>query len=153
MVTEAGIVEKTVLNKAVVRIQRSSACAHCSSRGACRVTEEKAMLIEVDNDLRAKVSDHVEISVPEGSLLKLSMLVYFLPILGLIIGALVGASSAHYFNVQPTLASIVCGASALGIAFYGLKWLDRRAQARGEYQPRMTRILFNANAPQPGDSR
>jgi sigma-E factor negative regulatory protein RseC len=147
MVAEVGIVEKILPHKAVVRVQRSSACAHCSSRGACRVTEGKAMLIEVDNDLRAKVSDHVEISVPEGSLLKLSMLVYFMPILGLIAGALVGAASANYFNVQPTLASIVCGASAMGITFYGLKWLDRRAQAKGEYQPRMTRILFSADAP------
>ena len=107
MATEKGIIEKISHSDAVVRIQKSSACAHCESRGACQVSEGKAMLIEVANDLQAKVNDHVEISVPEGSLLKLSFLVYFVPILALIAGALGGSvlapssSSASAFTAVP----------------------------------------------------
>ena len=153
MITEEGIIEKMFHRKAVVRIQRSSACAHCESRGACHVTEGGAMLIEVTNDLQAKVNDHVEISVPGGSLLKLSLLVYFVPILALIAGAFAGSMLAQSFNAQPTLLSIVCGGFAMGIAFCVLKWVDRHTQAKRNYQPRITRILFSAKGPSPVDSR
>lgn len=111
------------------------------------------MLIEVTNDLQARVHDHVEISVPGGSLLKLSLLVYFLPVLALIAGAGAGAAWAQSFNAQPTLASIVCGGLAMGIAFCVLKWVDRHTQAKRNYQPRITRILFSAKGPSPVDSR
>lgn len=153
MVTEEGIIEKTSYSKAVIRVQRSSACAHCKSRGACQTNEGNATLIEVPNDLQAKVNDHVEISVPEGSLLKLSLLVYFVPILALIAGALGGSVLAQSFDLHPTLAPIVCGGFAMGIAFCVLKRVDRGAQARLNYQPRMTKILVSAKAPQPDGSR
>lgn len=153
MPTEEGIIEKTSHSNAVVRIQKSSACAHCESRGACHVSEGNAMLIEVPNDLQAKVNDHVEISLPEGSLLKLSLLVYFVPILALIAGAIGGSMLAQSFNLQPTLAPIVCGGFAMGITFCVLKRLDRSGHARRNYQPRITRILFSAEFPQPVDSR
>ena len=89
MSNEEGIVEKTYRDKATVRIQRSSACAHCQSRGACQTLSDKEMLIDVTNDLDAKDGDRVEISIPTRSLLKLSLLVYFLPIVALVIGAAV----------------------------------------------------------------
>jgi sigma-E factor negative regulatory protein RseC len=153
MITEEGVVEKISHTKAVVRVQRSSACAHCESRGACHVIEGRAMLIEVTNNLQAKVNDHVEISVPGGSLLKLTLLVYFVPILALIAGASAGSMLAQSFNARPTLASIVCGGFAMGIAFCVLKWVDRRTQAKRNYQPRITRILFSAKGSPPVDSR
>ncbi len=146
MVTEEGIIEKISHSNAVVRIQRSSACSHCESRDSCQVIEGKIMLIEVANDLQAKVNDHVEISMPTGSLFKLSLLVYFIPILALVVGACAGAEWAQSFNMQPTMASIICGAFAMGIAFCVLKWLDLHAQAMGKYQPRMTRILLSADS-------
>jgi sigma-E factor negative regulatory protein RseC len=153
VITEEGIIEKTSHSKAVIRIQRSSACAHCKSRGACQIDEGKTMLIELPNDLQAKVNDHVEISVPEGSLLKLSLLVYFVPILALIAGALGGSALAQSFDLQPTLTPLICGGFVMGIAFCVVKWVDRGAQARRNFQPRMTKILFSAKPRQPDGSR
>jgi sigma-E factor negative regulatory protein RseC len=153
MVTEQGIVEEVLYHKAKVRVEKSSACAHCESRGACHVSGGNAMVIEVPNDLQAKVDDRVEISVPTRSLLKLSLLVYFFPILGLIIGAFAGSIWAPSFHVQPTLASIVSGGSVMGITFWVLRGMDRSAQAKGTYQPRMRRILFSAGTRELGDSR
>jgi len=153
MVTEKGIIEKILNQKAVVRIRKGSQCASCNSKGACQALNDRDMLIEVANDLQAKKGDHVEISVPTRSLLKLSLVVYLLPIAALIIGAYAGGSLAHSFHVQANLASIMTGGFALGIVFCVLKWLDRNARASGKYRPRMRRILLNADPPQPGDSR
>ena len=152
MVTEEGVIDSTFRQKAVVRIQRSSACAHCQSRGACEVISDKEMIIEVPNDLQAKDGDVVEISIPTRSLLKLSLLVYFLPISSLVIGAGLGGEFAEVFRLRPAVASILGGGIAMAATFYLLKKLNSSAEKKFAYQPRMTRILISADSPQPADS-
>jgi sigma-E factor negative regulatory protein RseC len=105
------------------------------------VLSNKEVLIEVVNDLQANIGDHVEISVPTGSLLKLSLLVYIFPIIALIVGAVLGGAWAQSFGLPSTLASILGGGFAMGITFYILKRIDRIERVKGEYQPRITRIL------------
>ena len=154
MVTEKGIIEKILNQKAVVRIRKGSQCASCNSKGACQALNDGDMLIEVANELQAKKGDHVEIGVPTRSLMKLSLVVYLFPIAALIIGAYAGGSLlAHSFHLQANLASIMAGGFALGIVFCVLKWLDRTARASGKYRPRMRRVIFNADPLQSDDSR
>jgi sigma-E factor negative regulatory protein RseC len=148
MVTEEGVIEKISREKALVRIQKSSACKHCESRGACHALSDKEMLIEIANDLRAKVGDHVELSVPESSLVKLSLLVFFLPIVALVAGAYVGGSLADFFGIASTLSSILGGALAMGLTFLGLRRLERAVKDKVEYLPRMTRIRMS---PEPSE--
>lgn len=83
----------------------------------------------------------MQLSVPAGSLIKLSLLVYFFPVVALILGAIAGGAWAESFHMDSTLASILGGGIAMGVTFCVLKWLDKRSAARDEYQPRMTRIL------------
>jgi len=141
MATEEGIIEKILPRKAMVRIRKGSHCVSCGSRDACQILNDEEMLIEVANELQAKAGDHVEINVPTRALLKLSLIVYFLPVAALIIGAYAGGALAQSFHVQSNLASIMAGGFAMVIAFCVLKRLDRTAQASGEYYPRITRIL------------
>ncbi|MBC8419274.1 MAG: SoxR reducing system RseC family protein [Desulfobacteraceae bacterium] len=141
MVSEQGVIEEVSGQKALVRIEKTSACATCGSRGACEAVFDKAMIVEVTNDLGAGKGDRVEISVSTGSYLKLSLFVYFFPVVALIAGAIAGGTWAHVFQLHPTLASIVGGCLAMGITFYALKRLDRSSYAKSEFQPRMTRIL------------
>ena len=141
MNTEKGVIQEIVHQNARVRIEKNSACSSCESRGACQAFSDKEMLIEVPNDLQAQVGDRVEISVPEGSLLKLSLLVYLLPVGALILGASIGGVWAQSLHAGATLIPILCGFFAMGATFYALRRLDRAAQAKGKYQPRMKRIL------------
>ena len=141
MPTEEGVVEKIVKDKAVVRIQKSSACAHCESRGACQVLSDREVRVEVRNDLEAGVGDCVQLSVPAGSMIKLSMLIYLFPVVALIVGAYAGGAWAESFRMDSTLASIVGGGIAMGITYFVLKWFDRRSAMKDEYQPRMMRFL------------
>ena len=141
MVSEKGVVQEILNQKAMVRIQRSASCATCDSRGTCGVMSGKEMVIEVANDLQAKVGDQVEISMPTGTVLKLSLLIYFVPIVALLIGAIAGRAWSRYLHVQSTVASIIGGGLAVGLAFYVLKRLNRAAMIKAKYQPSMTRIL------------
>ena len=122
----------------MVRIQKSSACAHCGSRGACSISK-RDMLIEVPNDLKAGVGDEVE--------------VYMLPIMALLAGAFLGTSIGKTLHMNTSLAAIVGGVIFLGIAFYGLMVFDRTRKADNRYSPRMTRVLISAASLQPGGSR
>ena len=153
MEIEEGIIEKASKRKALVRIQPSSACANCDSRGTCDISSDKKMMIEVANNLQAEIGDRVEISMPEGSLLKLSFLVYFLPVVALVAGAIMGSMLAPFLDMEPTPASVIGGGGAMAGVFFVLRWLERGSNARDKYYPRMTRILFSATSPSRDDSR
>ena len=153
MKIEEGIIEDTSKRKALVSIQQSAACATCKSHDTCDVRSDKKIVVEVFNDLQANIGDRVEISMPASSLLKLSLLVYFIPVVALIAGACLGARLAQLFNVDSTPASVIGGGLAMAIVFCGLKWFDRGTKASDKYYPRMTRILFSSAGPSPDDSR
>jgi sigma-E factor negative regulatory protein RseC len=143
-IREEGIVESISQGKAVVRIQKGGQCASCSSREGCGVSGGGDMQIDVANELGAKVGDRVEISLPTYSLMKLSLLVYFLPVLALILGAYLGRlAGAEIFQSDSAVISVSCGAVAMGATLLSLRWVDRRVQVSSGYRPRMTRILFS----------
>lgn len=145
-IREEGVVEKISQRKAVVRIQKGGQCKNCGSREGCSISEGGDMQIDLENELGAKVGDFVEISLPTRSLMKLSLLVYFLPILALILGAYLGRlAGTEVFHSHSAAISVVCGAAAMAAAFIGLRWFDRRVQVSSGYRPRMTRILFNVS--------
>jgi sigma-E factor negative regulatory protein RseC len=151
MLREQGIVEKIASQRAVVRIQPSSACAGCEARGACQVHGDKKLLVDVKNDLEAKVGDTVEISMPSGSVLKVSLLVYALPILGLILGALSGSVWAGAFHTPSTPASLIGGGAGLAVSVMVLRYFDRSVRSKPDYSPQMTRVFKKPEGPLPCD--
>ena len=146
MATEKGIVEKISDHKALVRVQKSTACATCESRGACQMHGGKEMLVEVRNDLHAREGDCVELTLPTSSLIKIGLLVYFFPILGLIVGAVAGSTWAGLFHLQSTAGSVIGGALVMATSFYILRRFDRSIRGKAEYLPHMTRILISADS-------
>ena len=153
---EEGVVEKASLQKAVVRVERSSACDHCRSRGACETLSSKSMRVEVANDLGAVEGDRVELSVPATSVLKLSFLVYMIPVAALVAGAYAGDLWAKGREVDPTLAAIIAGALAMLGTFLFLRRIERTVSSpTSDFQPRLSRILppVSEEDPPPDDSR
>jgi sigma-E factor negative regulatory protein RseC len=146
MITEQGIVEEASGRKAMVRVEKSSACATCQSRESCQEVSGRDMVIEVVNELGAGRGDRVEISIPSGSFLILSLLVYLLPIAALIGGAVAGGGVAGVFQANPTTGAIVGGFLGIAITFCVLKRLDRSIRAQKKFRPRMTRLLLRSDA-------
>ncbi len=151
MLTEQGIVQKVYGGKASVLVQRSPACAHCDSSGACEMADDKIMTIELSNTLHAEIDDRVEIGLPANSLLKLSLVVYFLPVVGLILGASLGDTFASYFGVADLTGALAGGVMGLVGTYFIMKWVNRGAQAKMNYRPRITRIV-SAGPSQSDDS-
>ncbi len=154
-IKEEGIVESISQGKAAVRIQKGSQCKNCSSREGCGVIRWAGdMQIDLENELGAEVGDFVEISLPTRSLMKLSLLVYLLPVLALILGAYLGRLiGTEVLQSDSAVISVVCGAIAMGATFLSLRWVDRRVQVSSGYRPRMTRILFSVSTSGAADSK
>jgi sigma-E factor negative regulatory protein RseC len=151
---EEGVVESISQRKAVVRIQSGGRCQSCGSREACGVSGGRAMQIDLDNELGAKVGDRVEVSLPTRSLMKLAFLIYFLPVLALILGAYLGKWMGNeILHIESDIAPIISGAVAMALAFLGLRLLDRRLHATSDFRPRMTRILLSVSTSGAVDSK
>jgi sigma-E factor negative regulatory protein RseC len=156
MISERGVVEKIVSQTAVVRLQRSSGCDTCKARGSCHAQGDKEMLVEVQNELRAKEGDSVEVSMPAGSVAKMALVVYLGPVAALIAGAVAGDALGKFFHLDSPLAPVVGGLVLLAACLLALKGYDRFARSRPEYHPHMTRILASGSGPAgppSGDSR
>ncbi len=143
MLSEEGIVEEIKDGKAIVKVERGATCKHCSARGTCGVSfgSNKEIFIEVDNTLNAKVGDKVEISVPSGSLVKIALLVYILPIFSLIFGAYKGGQIAIKIGISSSVGSILGALLLLILSFYILKKIDQSFRKKEAYKIRMTKIL------------
>ena len=151
MISEQGIVEKINRNTAYVKVIKSSSCKHCSEKDSCSVSNRN-MIIEVKNSLNAKEGDQVEVSVPEGTFVKLSLMVYIFPIAALMIGALLGSFISARLKTDPSVTSVIMGALFLALSFLGLKGFEKKNKAGDKYFPRMTRIVISARGLQSGDS-
>ena len=126
-------------------MERSSACKHCSARGTCGIDlgSNREILIEVENQLNAKVGDKVELSIPSGSLVKMAAMVYILPIFSLIFGAYEGGQIACRIGISSSLGSIMGALILLIISFFVLKKIDKSIKQKSSYKIRMIRILSN----------
>jgi len=81
---------------ALVQASQASGCEHCSGKGCgasklSRMFCSKPRLFQVGNPINAGVGDEVIISIAEGSILRGIGLVYLLPLLLLVTGAMLGS--------------------------------------------------------------
>ena len=154
MATETGTIEKILSRKALVLINKSSACASCESHASCQIISDGGILVKAANDLNAVVGDHVELTMPDNTLMRLSLLIYFFPIVALVVGACTGGALADYFHLKPTPGAMLGGALFMGCTFYILRRLDRKAENKSKYSPHITRIISSEESPpQPDDSK
>ncbi len=76
-------------------------CGHCNSEGGCgsgtltkMFCSNKPRQFRVRNEVRAKIGDEVQVSVPDGVLLRGAVKMYVLPLSLLLAGGIAGAEFA-----------------------------------------------------------
>jgi len=142
LISEQGIVKKTIGTKAWVVTTRSEMCEACASQGACKVLGGgKEMEVEAINTAQAKPGDQVLLTLENQSLMKLSFLVYMFPILALIAGAALGQKVGSLLSINQELTSFGLGAIAFGLAFLILRKKDKKLEQAGSTIPNVTRII------------
>jgi positive regulator of sigma E activity len=114
---EKGKVIKVSGGKATVRFERKAQCSKC---GMCAFSPKSPYFdMELENSLGAGEGDTVTVSMPAGSVLLSSALVYLLPLLFTAAGLAVG-----FFAGGQNLAALL-GLAMLAAGFAALSLIDR----------------------------
>lgn len=141
MIEEVGIVVGIDDKIAEIEIVRTSACSACKAKAACghhaiaQVSSKNRMRLFAIDLLASKVGQEVIVGIPENTLLKASLLMYLVPIIGLVVGAIVSS----LFTDQPFVAAIstVLGLLiGLGVA----KQQSAKYQSNPEFHPRVLAV-------------
>lgn len=140
---QQGFIVEIVDNKtAKMRMQRHSACSSC---GKCAKlsSETQDLLVEVDNQIGAKVGDHVEVSMESMKVMKATMLAYMLPLVFLMIGTSVSFYLLNYISYQGPIEIIsgACGLICTLLAYLYLKKNDKKYRDSRDYIPIIVKII------------
>ena len=127
----SGRVISTEGKQAVVRFVRSDACGRCN---ACFTLNAHEADIEISNTLCAKVGDIVSIELKGGGVVQASLIMYGVPLLGLLIGVAVGSQWGDLY-------AAVGGILLCGGMYFLLRGLEPRFSRMDKFKPRMIEIL------------
>lgn len=133
---------------AQVECRRKSACGHCHQQDNCGVgAMAKAMpgrpqLFQIALTMPVRVGQEVRIGIPERSLLKSALLVYMVPLLFLLLGALAGKGVAQLYLLKEEAPEILGALLGGGLGFLLARFGARRLTG-GDYRP----VMLGLNTP------
>jgi len=114
-VSDIGRITKIDDNFATIAIDSTDDCKNCGIRFLCSPGSEKEKIIRLENTIDAKVGDRVSISEASNILLKLSFLQYGLPLIGFLLGIVIGTQIP--IKLQPVeFYQFLCGLFGFGLA-------------------------------------
>ena len=137
---EIGVVKSISGVLAIVAVEGKSACDQCKL--GCKVTGSGAEL-EAINRAKAKVGQRVRVELKPYSYLKGSIIVYGLPAVSLVIGAVIGKEFFSRFlrRMDPDLVSAIFGFGAFLLTFIVIKLWSMKVEKATEYTPVIEEIL------------
>lgn len=132
---EKGVVVEIKDKLAVIKLERTEACAKC--RACVAGMSKKDMIIEAENECDAKVDDWVELELRDNGFGRAVLIMYGIPFVGLMIGILSG-----YFVITPLFhleayRDILSFGLGLLITFLVYLWIRSQEQrwAGKKYRP------------------
>lgn len=146
MIEEVGtVVELRGAHLAVVRCQKSSLCEHCATGATCQLgSDSRERLVEAHNPLGAAVGDRVRVAVSTRSFLQSGFLVYIVPLIALVLGAVLGKLLGEQLagGPDPELLSALFGIFFL-VGSLLLIRVGSRALPVEAFRPRIVAILHD----------
>jgi len=131
MIEAAGRVVSVHDDRARVTVERQTACGGCAGKSGCgtRLLAEwlpqRQLSFDLDNRLGARVGDRVTIGLDEHRFQRYALLLYALPVFGLLAGAVSGHAIFPVFGWSAELGSVFAG--LLGVAA-ALAWVWQRSR-------------------------
>ncbi len=118
-------------NEALVEAKGGGGCGHCDSEKGCgsgklsQIFCSQPRQFKVHNEANASVGDEVQITLPDGVLLRSSIIMYVIPLSLLLSGGMLGAHWASDTASRDGYAAI---GSLLGLVggFVLARWISKR---------------------------
>ena len=147
MIEERARVVAVDGDSVLLQTQRQTSCGSCEVKSGCGtsvlagIVGQKITQLKLPNTLGAKPGDEVLLGMSENALVTGSLLVYVIPLLMLLLGALAGELVATQLGMDVELMPVVGGALGFVLAILLVRgWLQRTSTGL-QMQPVMLRIL------------
>jgi sigma-E factor negative regulatory protein RseC len=127
---------------AMVVTEKGDACNNCESAQLCHsLADCSRMETRVLNRANAQVGDRVTVSLSSSSVYKSALILYILPTLSLLIGAISGSEFHQYMGIGETGAAIVFGFVGLVLGFTIAGLISKHQTAASKLTPVITSII------------
>jgi len=139
---EDGVVRSVEGDHAVVSLTDQGGCESCPSAGICHA-EGNERRVNALNPVGARPGQRVRVTMHAQMYLKGTLLVYALPVIALIAGAISGQllAGAYLPTVDPDLAAAGLGLGGMVAVFLGAKRWSRKVEKSERYLPVIEKIL------------
>ncbi len=149
MENERGLV--ALINRdgsAQVMIERSDSCGDCGHSHCCTaVGASSKMEINAVNEIGAGVGDLVSVRLGSSAVSASAFLLYLLPVIGLLAGALVGSEINEKLPLGETGSAILLGMIGLGLGFFLIALISSLTSVQKWLTPEISRIIIRHNGP------
>lgn len=126
---------------AKIKMQKHSACAAC---GKCASsTDKKDIIVEVDNNIGAKVGDYVEVNMDSVNVIKAAAIVYIVPLIALLGGTIISYGIFNFIDIgmNKEVLSGFIGIVLTIISYLLIKSKDRKFRESRNYIPIITKVI------------
>jgi len=142
MIEETGQIISCDGDYAWVETERKSACSSCSANKGCgtgalsKVYANRFSRVKALNQINAAPGETVVLGLEEDALVRGSLAVYGLPLLGLVLAAMLGDALANEMAVEQADGMIaIFGIVGLFAGFYLVRLFSRKISHDERYQP------------------
>jgi len=118
MIEEKAIVTEVVEDRVMIQVQRQSTCSHCELSRGCgtgaigRLLSRRNKPLTISNKYNLRPGDRVVLGMPNKAFLKASLLIYGLPLLGMLAGGLLAQwlfGESEMVTLILATSGFVCG--------------------------------------------
>lgn len=140
---EFGYVVAVKERIASVEMDDAEACEACSARARCFRSGDGKRMIEVQDPVGVALNQRVRIRWDERGRFKATMIVYALPLAGLVLGALGGGRLAQWTGRNDLQDLWAAGLGFVGLVFcFVLIWLiNARVESKPGYLPSIVEVV------------
>lgn len=139
---QTGVVIGLDGNKAMIKMQRHTACGDC---GACQVSKNQLnVTLEAENAVGAKTGDFVEIDMETMDFLSAVILVYLFPLIALIVGIFAGYYGVRFLGFADLTAQgigAVIGIIAAALTYLVIRLNEEKLKGKKKYKPIISNIV------------
>ncbi len=130
----------------LVRCERQSSCQSCAAKQSCGTGVVANVLPKRATEFRVvclhpvSIGSRVEIGIAQESFLRLSLLIYMLPMLFLILGSALGQWFASLFGMGEGI-TIFLGVISAVLGFFIARFVTQKWERKANLQPVLVKIF------------
>jgi sigma-E factor negative regulatory protein RseC len=138
-------------------VEKQTACGTCAVKSGCGTSllstwlPKRQLVFRVKNDIGARPGDRVMLGLDEDVLQRSSILLYALPLAGLLLGAVAGEAAFPVVGLPAELGAVLTGLFGVTAALTYVRYRSVTLLGANNGGVRLLRVVSDSTAFAPGD--